>query len=126
MLLKFEETLKRFTQTLQSRDVFKKLGIEACDPAKCDINYVLKIATVIHEHKQGVQDTQQIKKFMRRCVRRATANKAAIEALLSMVPNDVYGSVISGGFSLILAVSCPDARSLSNTVGSTKSFAFLF
>lgn len=107
MLEKFQETLKSFTQTLQSRSIFKKLGIEACDPAKCDLKYVLKVAALLQEHKEGSENTQTIKKFMRKCVRGAASNKAAITALLSMVPSDVYGSVISGGFSLILAVRCP-------------------
>ncbi|GAB1312063.1 hypothetical protein MFIFM68171_02273 [Madurella fahalii] len=103
MLEKFKETLKNFTQILQSRSVFKKLGIEAPDPAKFDLNYVLKIAALIQEHKDGSEDTQIIKKFVRKCFRGATQNKAAITALLSMIPTDIYGSVISGGFSLILA-----------------------
>lgn len=105
MMKQFEETLKRFTQTLQSRSIFKKLDIQPCDPAKCDIEYVQKVAEVIMEHKEGSEDTKVIKKFMRKCVRGAASNKAAINALLTMIPNDVYGSVISGGFSLILAVS---------------------
>ncbi|KAK3369282.1 hypothetical protein B0T24DRAFT_580206 [Lasiosphaeria ovina] len=103
MLEKFKESLKNFTQILQSRSVFKKLGIEAPDPAKFDLNYVLKIAALIQEHQDGSEDTQIIKKFARKCFRGAAQNKAAITALLSMIPNDVYGSVISGGFSLILA-----------------------
>ena len=107
MLVQFRETLEAFTQTLQSRGIFKKLGIEACDPARCDIQYVLRVANAIHEHREGSKDTRSIKRFMERCSRRATANKATISALLSMVPNDLYGSIISGGFSLILAVRCP-------------------
>jgi len=104
MLEKFQETLKSFSQILQSRSIFKKLDIEARDPANFDLDYVLKIAAKIQEHKDGSEDTQTIKRFARKCFRGATQNKTAITALLSMVPNDIYGSVISGGFSLILAV----------------------
>ncbi|KAK1831940.1 hypothetical protein QBC39DRAFT_349778 [Podospora conica] len=103
MLVQFRQTLEAFTQTLQSRGIFKKLGIQPCDPAKCDIQYVLAVANAIREHKEGSKDTRSIKRFMQRCSQRASANKATISALLSMVPNDLYGSIISGGFSLILA-----------------------
>lgn len=103
MLAQFRQTLESFTHTLQFRGIFTRLGIEPCDPAKCDIHYVLKVAKTIREHKEGSKDTRSIKRFMERCSKRAAANKATISALLSMVPNDIY-SVISGGFSLILAV----------------------
>lgn len=105
MLAQFRQTLASFTQTLESRGIFTRLGIEPSDPAKCDIHYVLKVAKAIREHKEGSKDTRSIKRFMERCSKRAAANKATISALLSMCPNDIYGSVISGGFSLILAVS---------------------
>lgn len=104
MLAQFRQTLESFTHTLQSRGIFTRLGIEPCDPAKCDIHYVLKVAKAIRERKEGSRDTRSIKRFMERCSKRAAANKATISALLSMVPNDIYGSVISGGFSLILTV----------------------
>lgn len=32
-------------------------------------------------------------------------NRGVIEGILAMIPVDIYGSVISGGFTLILAVS---------------------
>lgn len=121
MLAQFRQTLESFTQTLQSRGIFTRLGIEPCDSAKCDIQYVLKVAQAIREHKEGGQkDTRSIKRFIERCSKRAAANKATISALLSMVPNDIYGSVISGGFSLILAVrgSCLGTRLLTLLVSS--------
>src|SRR5262245_6595172 len=105
MMEKFQETLKRFTKTLQSRNIFKKMGLEPRDPADYDINYVLKIAELIQEHKEGSKNTKTIKKFIQKCFRGVHRHKTAIRGLISMVPDDVYGSVISGGFSLILAVS---------------------
>jgi hypothetical protein len=101
----FQETLKRFTKTLQTRDVFKKLNIEERDPANYDLDYVSKIARSIHDYREGEESTRSIKKFIRRCFRGAHENQTAISCLLEMVPNDIYGSVISGSFSLIMLVS---------------------
>ncbi|KAK4220781.1 hypothetical protein QBC38DRAFT_513879 [Podospora fimiseda] len=117
-LHKFNTTLEKFIRTLQSRNVFKKLGIEPCDPAKCDIDYVLKVTKVIQERKEGAENTRTIKMFLKSCVRAASRNKPVITALLGMIPHDVYGSVISGGFSLILASVLADIpRKLENIRG---------
>lgn len=101
---KFQETLKRFTKTLQSRDVFKKLNIEERDPAHYDLDYVQKIATSIQEYKEGQETTRSVKRFVLKCFRGAHEHRNSLTCLLDMVPNDLYGSVLSGSFSLILAV----------------------
>ncbi|KAH6962420.1 hypothetical protein BKA56DRAFT_174357 [Ilyonectria sp. MPI-CAGE-AT-0026] len=113
MMEKFQETLKRFTKTLQQRKVFNDLKIEYRDPADYDLAYVLSIAELIQEHNEGSENTRTVKKFIRKCFRGATKHKSTITALLSMVPSDAYGSVISGGFSLILvAVESHQAQRL--------------
>ncbi|KAH7303070.1 hypothetical protein B0I35DRAFT_517535 [Stachybotrys elegans] len=103
MRMKFQETLKGFTTLLQSRKIFDKLKIEARDPADYDLEYVLKIASLVQEHKEGVDNTRTVKKFIQKCFRGVNRHKAALAGILAMVPDDMYGSVISGGFSLILA-----------------------
>lgn len=105
MMEKFQETLKRFTKTLQERKIFKDLKIECRDPADYDLAYVLHIAELVQEHKEGSENTRTVKDFIRKCYRGANKHKNTITALLSMVPTDAYGSIISGGFSLILVVS---------------------
>lgn len=102
----FQETLQKFAKTLQSRKVFKNLNIEPRDPANYDLHYVLDIASSIHENKEGAENTRSIKSFAKKCFRGVNKHKTTLECLFSMVPNDIYGSAISGGFSLILAVGC--------------------
>lgn len=102
---KFQETLKRFTKTLQERKIFKDVKIEYRDPADYDLAYVLNIAELVQEHKEGLENTRMVKDFIRKCFRGVSKHKNTITAILSMVPTDAYGSVISGGFSLILVVS---------------------
>lgn len=91
MMEKFQETLKRFTKTLQERNIFKDLKIEYRDPADYDLAYVLSIAELIQEHKEGSENTRTVKDFIRKCFRGATKHKSTITALLSMVPTDAYG-----------------------------------
>lgn len=104
-MAKFQETLKNFSKMLQSRDVFKKLNIEERNPENYDLEYVQRIAALIHEHKEGEENTRSVKRFILRCFRSAHEHRTTLTCLLDMVPNDLYGSVMSGGFSLILAVS---------------------
>lgn len=104
MIAKFQVTLENFTKTLQSRKVFKTLQIEPRDPASYDLEYVLKAASVVKEHKEGLENTQTIKKFIRRCCKGASDNSTVLKGFLSMIPTDTYGAVISGGLTLILAV----------------------
>jgi hypothetical protein len=104
MVVKFQVTLKNFTKTLQSRKMFKNLQLEPRDPANYDLEYVLKVASMVQEHKEGLENTQTIKKFVRRCCKEATENNTMLKGFLSMIPSDTYGSVLSGGLTLILAV----------------------
>ncbi|KAK0392759.1 hypothetical protein NLU13_2254 [Sarocladium strictum] len=103
MIAKFQVTLENFTKTLQSRKVFKTLQIEPRDPASYDLEYVLKVASVVKEHKEGLENTQTIKKFIRRCCKGTSDNSTVLKGFLSMIPTDTYGAVISGGLTLILA-----------------------
>lgn len=109
---KFQETLKKFTKTLQSREVFRKLNLEERDPASYDLEYVQKIAASIQEYKEGEETTRSVKRFILKCFRSAHAHRNTLSCLFDMVPDDIYGSVISGGFSLILAVGLSPRRPL--------------
>lgn len=104
MVIKFQATLTSFTKTLQSRKMFKNLQLEPRDPANYDLDYVLKVASMVQEHKEGLENTQTIKKFVRRCCKGAAENNTMLKGFLSMIPSDTYGSVLSGGLTLILAV----------------------
>lgn len=103
----FQETLARFTETIQKREVFSKLGIPMRDPRNFDLEYVLSIATRISERRDEDEDTRICKKFIRKFCQKATKHKNVLSGLISLAPSDTYGSVISGGFTLILAVRLP-------------------
>lgn len=49
----FQDTLKRFTDILRTREMFKKLGVEIKEPKDWEYNldYVLSIAKLIEERR---------------------------------------------------------------------------
>lgn len=101
----FQQTLIRFTETLQKRKVFSRLGIPPRDPRAYDFEYVLSIATRISEWRDIDEETRICKRFIRKICQKTTKHKNVLSGLISLAPSDTYGSVISGGFTLILAVS---------------------
>ncbi|SPO05930.1 uncharacterized protein DNG_08619 [Cephalotrichum gorgonifer] len=52
------------------RKMFKDANIEYRDPANYDLTYVLKIAESIREHEEGLANTQRVKGFVRKFLRR--------------------------------------------------------
>lgn len=101
----FQQTLTRFTETLQRRKVFAKLGVPPRKPQNFDLDYVLSIATRISEWRDENEETHICKRFIRKICQKTTKHKNVLSGLISLAPSDTYGSLISGGFTLILAVS---------------------
>jgi hypothetical protein len=102
---KFKETLRKFLVTLNTRKMFKKLNVEIKEPKVYDIDYVLSIAKLIEERREEAENTRVCKRFIRKCLRGVVKHKDVLTGIINMAPSDVYGSVISGGFTVILAVS---------------------
>lgn len=100
----FQKTLRRFTETLQKKKVFSKLGITLRDPSDFDLEYVLSIASRISEWRDKSEDVNACVRFARKCCQKATKNKEVLTGLISLAPTDTYGSLISGGFTFVLAV----------------------
>lgn len=100
----FQEALTRFSETLQKRKVFSRLGVQRRDPREFDLEYVLSIATRISEWRDQDEDTRVCKRFIRKVCLKAAKHKDVLSGLISLAPSDSYGSVISGGLTLILAV----------------------
>jgi hypothetical protein len=101
---KFKETLALFQKNLVDRKVASKYEIEIKDADSYTLEDVLKIAQVV-QHKHDVSDEVhscmgRLKKFFRATGRNATTFKR----LLAFMPDDIYGSVICGGFTVILGV----------------------
>ncbi|GKT47611.1 uncharacterized protein ColSpa_07792 [Colletotrichum spaethianum] len=95
--------MKRFVQNMGTRKAFKDLGVDLKDPARCDLNYVYKVATAAVEQRDGTGSLRACKDFARKCFKSANKRDTALGAIMSMIPGDVYGSVISGGVMTILA-----------------------
>lgn len=100
---KFQQTLHSFVRLLRERNVDKDLNVVIKDPGELTMQDALVIISKIQEGRDP-KHVRSCKSFIQKCYRKAEDNRGAIGAILSMLPNDSYGSVISGGFALILAV----------------------
>ncbi|CVL03550.1 uncharacterized protein FMAN_15135 [Fusarium mangiferae] len=103
----FQTTLRQFNTLLEKQDIFKKLSLTPRDPTTYDVDYVIEVANKINDYKyrkDQKDNTQRCRAFMQKCAESIASRRRVISGILSMIPGDAYGSVISGGFSLILLV----------------------
>lgn len=101
----FEETLERFSQTLEKHELARKIGITLKKPNEYNLKDVIQIADKVYEKHKTASDVKSCTGAIRKCFRFAGKNASPLQCLLNFVPSDSYGSVISGGFTVILAVS---------------------
>lgn len=104
----FRQTLQRFIATLKERKVDSQLGIAIKDdPSEFTVSYMLGIISKIDKIRESASNSKAriCNNFIRKCFRKMEASKGVIEGILTLAPDDIYGSIISGGFTLILAVS---------------------
>lgn len=101
----FEETLERFCKTLEKHDLAKKMDITLKKPNEYNLTDVIRIADKVYEKHKTAADVQSCTGKIRKCFRLVGKNASPLQCLLKFVPSDTYGSVISGGFTVILAVS---------------------
>lgn len=101
----FEETLDRFSKTLEKHDLAKKIDITLKKPSEYNLKDVLQIADKVYERHKNADDVKSCTGAIRKCFRFVGKNASPLQCLLNFVPSDSYGSVISGGFTVILAVS---------------------
>lgn len=104
---KFFVSLQNLALILKTRKVDQELQITIKEPKEFTVEYVLDIISKIGRGQESKGRLKLCKDFVRRCHRKVEDNKAVVEGLLGMIPTDIYGSVLSGGFALILAVSEP-------------------
>jgi hypothetical protein len=107
----FRRTLKAFVGVVKQINADSQLNIPIKDPTELTLGDCLGILNQITEHSESSSKTRSCKKFIRGCYRKVEDNREIIGEILAIVPMDIYGSVISGGFTLILAVSCLLIRS---------------
>ncbi|RYP23848.1 hypothetical protein DL765_000925 [Monosporascus sp. GIB2] len=99
---KFNRILEKFVLVLKERNVEADLEIVLRNPADFTLDYVLELVNKIDERRESASRTKRCKAFIRKWYRKANENKAIVEGLITIIPNN-YGSIISGGFTLILA-----------------------
>ncbi len=104
-VVRFQQTLQRLAAVLRERHVEEELGIAIKDPREFTLDYVIELTEKIHEGRENGLKIRSCKNFAKRCFRKVQENRQVIDGILGLVPDDIYGSVISGGFSLIMAVS---------------------
>ncbi|KAF9881527.1 hypothetical protein CkaCkLH20_00673 [Colletotrichum karsti] len=102
---RFESTLQRFAQNMETRKALKSFGYKSNDTACLNLTDVFIIANRVVEQRDGTGSWGACKSFARRCVRSANSQDSALGAIMSMVPSGDYGSVLSGGIMTILAVA---------------------
>ncbi|KAL8364769.1 hypothetical protein RB595_003849 [Gaeumannomyces hyphopodioides] len=89
-----------FSKKMHALDNGYKIAHKA--PEQYDMNDVLEIVRRIEDKHRTLDKVMSCSGIIRRCFRAVGENSGAIEGLLSFAPDDIYGSIISGGFTLIL------------------------
>ncbi|KAM3069777.1 hypothetical protein ACMFMG_010485 [Clarireedia jacksonii] len=102
-ILTFRRTLQNFVTLLKERKVDSQLNIVLKDPSEFTVEYIIQIINRLGESSENPSKTKSCKNFVQKCHRKVKDNKDIVEGILNMIPNDIYGSVISGGVTLILA-----------------------
>jgi len=103
-LKSLEAALEKFAGTIRRRGFDKKLDIALKDPKAYSTEDVLSIAGKIEEKHRHADKVKDAMGLIRKCFRCAGHNHGQLSRLLKFVPNDTYGTIISGGFTIILGV----------------------
>jgi hypothetical protein len=85
-------------------DLANKIDIPLKKPSEYNLKDVLQIADKVYERHKNAGDVKSCTGAIRKCFRFVGKNSSPLQSLLEFVPSDSYGSVISGGFTVILAV----------------------
>jgi hypothetical protein len=101
---KFQDTLKRFCDTLKKRKLDHKLNIELKNPNEYKLQDVIDIATRLQSNRDASGNTNICMRYIRTFFRETAKHKSTLTVMLKFVPNDTYGAIFVGGFALILAV----------------------
>jgi hypothetical protein len=105
-LQQFKKTLEKFCLLLREREVDKRLGISLKNPDEYTIRDVIQITNALQKLDDDSTRLKTCASRLRRGFRLVADNHETVKRLVSFVPNDIYGSIACGGFTLILGVSC--------------------
>lgn len=103
----FEALLIDFAKMVDERQLQKKFGIKSRGFQEYRAEDVLEIAETVQKKYNNTSKVRECTAVFRKCFASVGRNQGAVSNLLSFIPNDSYGSIIFGGFTLILTVSSP-------------------
>lgn len=99
-----ESSLANLNETIRKRKYDKKLNITLKELRAYKMNEVLEIATKIETEHRNAGKAKTAMGLIRRCFRSVGDDPGNMKRFLNFVPGDVYGSVISGSFAMVLGV----------------------
>ncbi|KAK7956485.1 uncharacterized protein PG986_005707 [Apiospora aurea] len=117
-LEQFKKTLAAFQQNLIDRKVDTRFGITIKDAQDYTLDDVLQIASTVQERNKKLHNVSKCTSGIKRLLRATGRNASTFKKLLGFVPSDAYGSVICGGFTMILG-ALERAESLRDKMCST-------
>lgn len=101
---KFKETLALFQKNLVDRKVDRRYEIEIKDANSYTLQDVLQIAKIVQKKHSDADQVHSCMGRLKKFFHATGRNASTFKRLLTFVPDDVYGSVICGGFTVILGV----------------------
>ncbi|KAI0177529.1 hypothetical protein BJ166DRAFT_585636 [Pestalotiopsis sp. NC0098] len=99
---KFKETLALFQKNLVDRKVDRRYEIEIKDANSYTLQDVLQIAKIVQKKHSDADQVHSCMGRLKKFFHATGRNASTFKRLLTFVPDDVYGSVICGGFTVIL------------------------
>ncbi|KUI71150.1 hypothetical protein VM1G_07001 [Cytospora mali] len=97
----FQVTLKKFCEHMEKRKD-KNQSFKIKEPNEYTFRDVWEIAEKLGEEHRSSEHVRSGMRFIHKFFRKAGENGSALKRLLVFVPDDTYGSVICGGFTIIL------------------------
>lgn len=101
---KFKETLALFQKNLVDRKVDRRYEIAIKDANSYTLQDVLQIAKIVQKKHSDADQVHSCMGRLKKFFHATGRNASTFKRLLAFVPDDVYGSVICGGFTVILGV----------------------
>ncbi|KAK8028430.1 hypothetical protein PG991_005486 [Apiospora marii] len=101
-LEQFKKTLAAFQQNLVDRKVDTKFDITIKDAHDYTMDDVLHIANTVQQRNKKLDNVNSCTRGIKKLFRATGRNASTFKKLLAFVPSDAYGSVICGGFAIIL------------------------
>ncbi|ROV87889.1 hypothetical protein VMCG_10294 [Cytospora schulzeri] len=97
----FQVTLKKFCEHLEKRKD-KDPSLKIKEPNQYTFRDVWEIAEKLSEEHRHVEHVRHGMRSIHKFFRKTGENSSALKRLLAFVPDNTYGSVICGGFTVIL------------------------